>query len=74
MDGAATRPSGKQTPQLKPDVWLVSVTGHCDCRGPAVQEAEHIARIEGDDMTVEWIYSGYCRARSESAMEFSVES
>lgn len=39
-----------------------------------VQEAEHVARIEGEDMAIEWIYSGYCRARSASAMEFSIES
>jgi hypothetical protein len=39
-----------------------------------VQEAEHTARIEGEDLKIEWIYSGYCRARRESVMEFSIEA
>lgn len=39
-----------------------------------VQEAHHTARIDGEDIEFEWTYSGFCRAKSESAMEFSVES
>jgi hypothetical protein len=39
-----------------------------------VQEAEHTARIEGEDLKIEWIYSGYCRAKHESVMEFSIEA
>ena len=39
-----------------------------------IQEAHHTARIEGEDLKIEWVYSGYCRAKQESAMEFSVES
>ena len=39
-----------------------------------VQEAHHTARIEGENLEVTWRYSGYCKARSESAIEFSVSS
>ena len=39
-----------------------------------IQEADHVARIEGEDLKIEWTYSGYCRAKHESAMEFSIES
>jgi hypothetical protein len=38
-----------------------------------IQEA-HTVRIEGEDMKIEWTYAGYCRAKRESAMEFSVDS
>ena len=43
-------------------------------RSLMIQEAHHIARIEGDDLHIEWTYAGYCRAKRETAMEFSVES
>jgi hypothetical protein len=39
-----------------------------------IQEAHHTARIEGEDLKIEWMYTGYCRAKRESAMEFSIES
>lgn len=39
-----------------------------------IQEAHHTARLEGEDLTIEWSYAGYCRAKQESAMEFSIES
>jgi hypothetical protein len=39
-----------------------------------IQEAHHTARIEGEDLKLEWMYTGYCRAKRESAMEFSIES
>ena len=39
-----------------------------------VQEAQHTARIEGEDIEITWRYSGYCKARSESAIEFSINS
>jgi hypothetical protein len=39
-----------------------------------IQEAHHTARIEGGDMQIDWTYAGYCRAKRESAMEFSIES
>lgn len=39
-----------------------------------IQEAHHTVRIEGENMKIEWIYSGYCRANAESVMEFSVEA
>ena len=40
----------------------------------AIQEAQHVARIDGGDLKIEWTYSGYCRGKRESVMEFSVES
>jgi hypothetical protein len=39
-----------------------------------IQEAHHTARIEGEDLKIEWTYAGYCRAKRESAFEFSIES
>jgi hypothetical protein len=39
-----------------------------------VQEAHHTARIEGEDLEITWKYSGYCKAKSESSIEFSINS
>jgi hypothetical protein len=39
-----------------------------------IQEAQHTARIEGNDLQITWQYSGYCRAPFASAMEFSIDS
>lgn len=39
-----------------------------------VQAVDHIARIEGENIQIQWGYSGYCRAPQETAMEFSVDS
>ncbi len=39
-----------------------------------IQEAHHTARIEGEDLKITWMYSGYCRADRESAFEFSIEA
>lgn len=39
-----------------------------------VQEANHVARIQGEDLQITWRYAGYCRANRESAIEFSVDS
>jgi hypothetical protein len=39
-----------------------------------IQEANHVARIEGENLDIEWTYSGYCRSKSETAMTFSIES
>lgn len=39
-----------------------------------IQEAEHTARIEGEDLEITWRYAGYCRAETASAMEFSIDS
>jgi hypothetical protein len=43
-------------------------------RSLIIQEAQHTARIEGENLHIEWTYAGYCRAKRETAMEFSVES
>jgi hypothetical protein len=43
-------------------------------RSVLIQEADHIARIEGEDLRITWTYTGYCRADRESAIEFSIDS
>lgn len=43
-------------------------------RGFVIQEADHIARIEGEDLKITWKYSGYCRAARASAFDFSIDS
>jgi len=39
-----------------------------------VQEADHTARLEGEDLKITWRYSGYCRAARASAFDFSIDS
>ncbi len=39
-----------------------------------IQDAHHTARIEGENLEITWKYSGYCRAKHETAMNFSVDS
>jgi hypothetical protein len=39
-----------------------------------VQEADHTARIEAEDLKISWKYSGYCRADRASAFDFSIDS
>lgn len=39
-----------------------------------VQEADHTARIEGEDLKIAWKYSGYCRSGGASTFEFSIDS
>jgi hypothetical protein len=39
-----------------------------------VQEADHTARIEGEDLKITWKYSGYCRSGRASAFDFSIDS
>ena len=39
-----------------------------------IQEAHHTARITGEDLEITWKYSGFCRAKHETAMEFSIDS
>jgi hypothetical protein len=39
-----------------------------------IQEAEHTAHIDGENMSVTWMYSGYCRGKSASEFYFSVDS
>jgi hypothetical protein len=39
-----------------------------------IQEAHHTARIEGENLEITWKYSGYCRAKREAAIEFSIDS
>jgi len=39
-----------------------------------VQKADHTAKIEGEDLEITWRYSGYCKAKSEAAIEFGISS
>lgn len=39
-----------------------------------IQDVHHTARIEGKDLEIRWKYSGYCRAKRETAMSFSIDS
>jgi hypothetical protein len=43
-------------------------------RSLMIQEAHQVARIEGEDLKITWQYTGYCRARRETAIEFSIDS
>lgn len=43
-------------------------------RSLVVQEARQVARVEDEDLTMTWEYSGYCRAKQASAIEFSIDS
>jgi hypothetical protein len=43
-------------------------------RSLVIQEAEHMALIDGEDLTVTWRYAGYCRAKQETAIEFSIDT
>lgn len=43
-------------------------------RSLVIQEVDHLARIEGNDLNMTWRYTGYCRADRETAIEFSVDS
>ena len=39
-----------------------------------IQEAHHIARIEGENLEITWQYSGYCKAKRETSINFSIDS
>jgi len=43
-------------------------------RSLVIQEANHVALIDGEDLTVTWRYAGYCRAKQETAIEFSIDT
>ena len=43
-------------------------------RSLVIQEADHVAEIDGEDLTVTWRYGGYCRAKQETAIEFSIDT
>lgn len=43
-------------------------------RSFVIQEVVHTVRIKGEDMEIEWKYTGYCSAKNESAIEFSLNS
>jgi hypothetical protein len=39
-----------------------------------VQRADYRAAIDGEDLTMTWKVSGYCKAVAETAMEFSIDA
>jgi len=39
-----------------------------------IQEVQHEARIDGEDLRVVWRYTGYCEAERESSIEFSIDA
>lgn len=43
-------------------------------RSLVIQEARQPARIKGDALVIDWRYAGYCRAKQETVIEFSVDS
>jgi hypothetical protein len=42
-------------------------------RSLVVQEADQVATIKGENMTVIWRYAGYCRSEHEGAVDFSID-
>lgn len=43
-------------------------------RSLVIQEAHHLAEIDGEDLATSWQYTGYCHANRESSIEFSVDT
>ena len=43
-------------------------------RSLVIQEAYHVAEIDGEHLTITLRYSGYCRAEQETVMEFSIDA
>ena len=43
-------------------------------RSLVIQEAQNVATIRGEDLTISWECAGYCRAQQESVIEFSIDS
>ncbi len=43
-------------------------------RSLVIQEAYHLAEIDGEDLAISWQYTGYCHANRESVIEFSVDT
>lgn len=43
-------------------------------RSLVVQEAHQVATVNGEDLTMTWQYTGYCHAKRETAIEFSIDT
>jgi hypothetical protein len=43
-------------------------------RSLVIQEADHVAAIESEELKVTWRYSGYCKEDVETSIEFSIDS
>jgi hypothetical protein len=43
-------------------------------RSLVIQEANHVVKIDGEDVVTSWQYAGYCRANRESAIQFSIDT
>jgi len=43
-------------------------------RSLVIQRVQNLAIIDGEDLTIAWQCSGYCRAEQETAIEFSIDA
>jgi hypothetical protein len=43
-------------------------------RSLVIQEAHHLAQIDGEDLSITWHYAGYCRAEQEASIDFSIDT
>jgi hypothetical protein len=43
-------------------------------RSLIIEEAQNEANIDGEDLTIRWECTGYCRADSETSIEFSIDA
>jgi hypothetical protein len=43
-------------------------------RSLVIQEAHHLAQIDGEDLSITWHYAGYCRVEQEASIDFSIDT
>jgi len=43
-------------------------------RSLVIQEAQNVATVHGEDLTLSWQCTGYCRTEQESLIEFSIDT
>jgi prepilin signal peptidase PulO-like enzyme (type II secretory pathway) len=69
LQSAALRVDGQSIDSLN----LASLRRRLN-RSLVIQQAENLAVIDGEDLTVQWKCAGYCRAEREAAIEFSIDA
>jgi hypothetical protein len=69
LQSAALRVAGRSIDSLN----LASLRRRLN-RSLVIQRAENLAVIDGEDLTVRWQCTGYCRADRETAIEFSIDA
>jgi hypothetical protein len=69
LQSAALRVDGQSIDSLN----LASLRRRLN-RSLVIQQAENLAVIDGEDLTVLWKCVGYCRADRETAIEFSIDA